>query len=413
MEYGCIGERLTHSFSRDIHARLGSYPYELLEIARSELDLFMRKKEFRGINVTIPYKQSVIPYLDEISPEAKAIGAVNTVVNRGGRLFGYNTDFYGIVSALKKMGVSSLSKKKVLILGTGGTSRTAHAVAEHLGARCIFRVSRTEKEGAISYAEAVSKHSDAEFLFNTTPVGMYPETDEAPLSLAPFSSLEGVFDAVYNPLRTRLVSEALARGISAGGGLYMLVSQAFYASELFFDRKYDPSLLEAAYLETRKSKENIVLIGMPASGKSTQGKRLAEHLGRPFFDADDELTKSVGRSIPDIFEKDGEDAFREAESKTLLALSKKTGCVISTGGGAVLRAENICRLKQNGTLIFLDRSPERLIPTPERPTASDREAIEKRYRERYSLYLAAADIRIDGNGTQNQVFDTIRKELAL
>ncbi len=413
MEYGCIGEHLAHSFSKDIHALLASYPYELREIPRGAFDRFMKKKDFRAINVTIPYKQDVIPYLDEISPEVKTIGAVNTVVNRGGKLYGYNTDFYGIVGALEKMGVSSLSGKKVLILGTGGTSRTARAALEHLGAASILRVSRTARDGAISYEEAAKDHSDASFIFNTTPCGMYPNADESPLSLAPFSSLRGVFDAVYNPLRTRLISEARERGIPAEGGLYMLVAQAFYASELFFDKKYDPSLLGAVYEKILQSKQNIVLIGMPSSGKSTQGERLAKHLGRPFFDADAELARENGRRIPEIFAKDGEAAFRELEGATLAALSAKTGCVIATGGGAVLREENICRLKQNGTLIFLDRSPERLTPTLDRPTAQSREAIEKRYCERYSRYLAAADIRIDGDGTENEVFDAIRKELAL
>ncbi len=412
MVYGCIGEHLSHSFSGEIHARLGSYPYELCEVAKEELARFMTEKAFSAINVTIPYKTDVIPYLDEISDEARAIGAVNTVVNRGGRLFGYNTDFYGIIAALKEMGITTLEGKKVLVLGTGGTSRTACAVAKHLGAREVLRVSRTAKDGAISY-EDLKAHADADFLFNTTPVGMYPSTDGSPVSLALFPSLSGVFDAIYNPLRTRLVSEARARGIVAGGGLYMLVAQAFYASEIFFDKKYDPDLLSKVYKSIVSEKENIVLIGMPSSGKSTVGELLAKALSRPFFDADAELVKTVGRTIPDIFAEDGEDTFRALESETLAALSKRSGCIIATGGGAILREENVLRLKQNGTLVFLDRALGDLLPTPDRPTAKSPEAIEELYRARYEKYLAAADVKTEINGTPSEVCESIRKELSL
>ena len=412
MRYGCIGEHLSHSFSKEIHARLGSYPYELYELKREELPRFMTERSFSAINVTIPYKTDVIPFLDEISDEAKAIGAVNTVVNRGGRLFGYNTDFYGIIAALEEMGVTTLAEKKVLVLGTGGTSRTASAVAKHLGAREVLRVSRKAKEGAVGY-EDLKEHIDADFLFNTTPVGMYPSIDASPISLNLFPKLSGVFDAVYNPLRTRLVSEARARGIAAGGGLYMLVAQAFYASEIFFDKKYNRALLREIYKSIAREKENIVLVGMPASGKSTVGRLLAASLSRPFFDADEELVKSAGRSIPDIFAEDGEGAFRALESETLAALSKNSGAVIATGGGAILKPENVLSLKQNGTLVFLDRALEHLLPTPDRPTAKSPEAIEALYRVRYEKYLAAADARIEANGTPTDVCEKIRKELSL
>ncbi len=412
MRYGCIGEHLSHSFSKEIHARLGSYPYELYEVAREELPCFMTKKDFSSINVTIPYKTEVIPFLDEISDEAKEIGAVNTVVNRGGKLFGYNTDFYGILAALKEMGVTTLEGKKVLVLGTGGTSRTASAVAKHLGAREILRVSRTVRDGAVTY-EDLRLHADTDFLFNTTPVGMYPSIDGSPVSLDLFPNLLGLFDAVYNPLRTRLVSEAKARDIAASGGLYMLVAQAFYASEIFFDKKYNPVLLSEIYKSIVSEKENIVLIGMPASGKSTVGRLLANSLSRPFFDADEELVRSTGRSIPDIFAKEGEEAFRALESETLTVLSRNSGAIIATGGGAILKEENIFKLKQNGTLVFLDRALEKLLPTPDRPTAKSPEAIEALYRARYEKYLAAADVTIEANGTPSDVCKKIRKELSL
>ena len=412
MEYGCIGEHLSHSFSGEIHARLASYSYELCEIPREGLDAFMRRRDFRAINVTIPYKEAVIPYLDEISPEARAIGAVNAIVHRDGRLYGYNTDFYGIVAALGRMGFEDLAGKTVLVLGTGGTSKTARAVAHHLGAS-VYRVSRTAREDAISYEDAVRLHSDASLIINTTPVGMYPSVEGVPIELSRFSCLEGVFDAVYNPLRTRLILEARALGIPAEGGLYMLVAQAFRAVEIFLDATLDPALLETTYQSVLKEKESIVLIGMPASGKSTLGERIARHLLRPFLDADAVLSEREGRKIPDIFKAEGEAFFRDRESETLASLALQNGIVLATGGGAILREENVRRLRQNGRLVFLDRSPEQLIPTADRPTASDREAMLARYRERYALYLQASDVRIPADGSADEVFDIIRKELTL
>ena len=413
MEYGCIGEHLGHSFSKEIHARLASYEYTLREISRDGLSAFMTEKPFKAINVTIPYKKDVIPYLDAITDEAKAIGAVNTIVNHSGKLYGYNTDFYGIKATLLKMGFESLEGKKVLILGTGGTSQTAFAVAKDMGAKEILRVSRTPKGDDISYADAKQLHADAALLFNTTPIGMYPHTDGSPISLDGFDKLEGVFDAVYNPLRTTLVLEARERGIAAEGGLFMLVAQAFYAAEIFLGKKLDPALLHTAFASVQKDKENIVLIGMPASGKTTLGRRLASYLDRPLFDTDEEIVKRDGRSIPDIFEEEGESAFRILEAQAVASPSPQTNCVIATGGGAVLRAENVKNLKKNGTLVFLDRAPEKLTPTVDRPTASNAEAIRRRYKERYGIYTSVADAHIDANGTVDEVFDLIRKELTL
>ncbi len=414
MEYGCIGEHLSHSFSKEIHALLASYSYELCEVEKTALDAFMTKRDFKAINVTIPYKQDVIPYLTEISPEAKAIGAVNTIVNREGKLYGYNTDFYGIVAALERMGFRRLDGKKALILGTGGTSRTAHAVLTHLGASEIYRVSRTGKDGALTYEEALAHHTDAAFLFNATPAGMYPNPDGTPMDLTPFHSLEGVFDAVYNPLRTRLVTEARAKGIKAECGLYMLVAQAFRAVEIFLDKELPVSLLNQAYEKVSASKENIILIGMPSSGKSTLGKALAEKLSRPFFDSDDEIVKQEKRKITDIFANEGEEAFREIEKKAIASLAAKTASVIATGGGAILKEENVKRLKQNGKVIFLDRPLSDLIPTADRPTASSAEAIQKRYQERYAKYLSAADMVLSfPKGDIKKAVEYIRKELSL
>lgn len=414
MEYGCIGEHLSHSFSKEIHAHLAPYSYEICEVQRDLLESFMKKKDFKAINVTIPYKQDVIPYLSEISPEASAIGAVNTIVNRDGKLYGYNTDFYGIVAALSHMGIARLDGKKALVLGTGGTSRTACAVLSHLGASEIYRVSRTGKEGAVTYEEALTRHTDAAFIFNATPCGMFPDTDSAPISLAPFSALEGVYDAVYNPLRTRLITEAHERKIPAACGLYMLVAQAFRAAEIFLGKDLPKELLEKTYQKVSASKENVILIGMPSSGKSTVGKALANLLSRPFYDSDEEIVRHESRSIADIFSTDGEEAFREIEKKIISSLAAKTGAVIATGGGVILKEENVKRLKQNGKLVFLDRPLADLTFTADRPTANCEEAMKRRYEERYEKYLAAADLTLAlPKGNVEETAMRIRKELSL
>ena len=414
MKYGLIGKVLGHSFSKEVHALLADYEYELLELpSEAAVADYLRAKDFAAINVTIPYKETVIPYLDEISPEARAIGAVNTVVNKGGRLYGYNTDFFGIEAALARLGFSRLDGKKALILGTGGTCRTAYAVLTHLGAREVYRVSRTPREGVISYEDAVTRHKDADLIFNATPVGMYPNITGAPISLSHFSRLSCVFDAVYNPLRTTLVAEARARGIASGGGLYMLVAQAVRAVEHFLDVTLPAGALDAAFAKIERDKENIVLIGMPSAGKSTIGKRIAEKTGRPFIDLDAEIVKAAGCDIPTIFRERGEQAFRDLESEVLLDVAKRGCAVIATGGGAVLREHNVRYLKQNGTLCFLDRPLSDLTPTADRPTASDRAAIEARYRERLPIYRAASDRTFPVGEDFSLTANAIIKELSL
>ncbi|MCQ2438911.1 MAG: shikimate dehydrogenase [Oscillospiraceae bacterium] len=409
MKYGLIGEHLSHSYSCEIHALIADYDYELKELAPEEIDGFFREKSFTAINVTIPYKQTVIPYLDEISEEARSIGAVNTVVHRGERLLGYNTDFVGLLSLARKLGVP-LTGKKVLILGSGGTSRTARAVAEKLGAGEILTVSRTARGGGITYEEAVSLHSDAQILINTTPVGMYPQVDGQAISLAPFTALEALLDVVYNPLRTDLVLEAEARGIPAAGGLYMLASQGVAASGYFRDVSIDPAVTDRVFRSVRNDKRSIVLIGMPSSGKSTVGALLARETGKPLFDTDAIITERIGMPIADYFALHGEAAFRELESEVIRELSATGGKIIATGGGAILREANVRALKRNGLVVFLDRSPEKLIATADRPLSSDREALMERYRERYGLYCAAADVRVDGDGTPETVAESVLQE---
>ena len=398
LTYGCIGEHLPHSFSREIHEQIGGYAYALKELTPEELPLFMVARAFRGINVTIPYKQAVIPFLDDIDETARAIGAVNTVVNRNGKLFGYNTDLDGLTRLVRRTGLD-LSGKKVLVPGTGGTSRTASFAAEKLGAREILRVSRTGREGSLTYGDVLRNHTDAEIILNTTPCGMYPEPEAQPLPLDPFTRLQGVVDVIYNPLRSRLVLDARSRGIPAEGGLYMLVAQAVRASEHFLDTVYPEDLADRIYEQILRRKENVVLIGMPGSGKSAVGRILSEKTGKPLADTDRLIVEKAGKSIPDIFRENGEPAFRDLESEVVREVSKQGGQVISTGGGAVLRPENVTALRQNGRLFWLDRNPDDLVPTDDRPLADTDAKMKQLYLEREPVYRAAADEVIHVNGT--------------
>ena len=410
MKYGLIGEKLSHSFSKEIHESLGGYEYEIVEIPRDGLDAFMKKHDFTAINVTIPYKEEVIPYLDFVSDRAREIGAVNTIVNKGGKLFGYNTDFSGMTDLINSAGIE-ISGKKVLIAGTGGTSKTSYAVVRALGAREIYKLSRSEKEGAITYGEAYEKHSDAEIIINTTPSGMFPNIDGLPIDPGRFPRLCGAIDAIYNPLRTKFIQKAESMGAAATGGLYMLVAQGVRASEIFLGKNYPEGATDKIYNEILKSKENIVLAGMPGCGKSTIGRLLAERLGRPFFDLDDEITKAEGKPITEIFAEGGESFFRDIESRVLReSLAHRSGAVIATGGGAILRDENVRLLKQNGRIYFLDRPIEQLMPTPDRPLASSPEAIIKRYKERFPRYCHVSDVHLKTDGIAEHAAEDIGKD---
>ncbi|MBQ1263018.1 MAG: shikimate dehydrogenase, partial [Oscillospiraceae bacterium] len=402
MNYGLIGEKLGHSFSKDVHARLFDYTYEPREIAREDFDVFMKSKDFKAINVTIPYKQMVIPYLDFVDETAKKIGAVNTIVNRDGRLYGYNTDFFGMRALILKNGIE-IENKKVLILGSGGTSKTAYAVAESLGAKEIYRVSRSGRDGSITYADAENCHNDAEIIINTTPAGMYPNIDEAAVDISKFTKLCGVVDAVYNPINTKLVCDAKKRGIKAVGGLYMLVAQAVYAAEHFMNTSIESSRIDEIYKEILSQKRNIVLIGMPGSGKSTIGKILADSLNMSFVDTDEVIVRNEGKAIPEIFSELGEEKFRDMESAAVLEVAGLQHTVIATGGGAVLREKNVQLLSQNGRIYFIDRELSSIVATSDRPLSSNREALEKRYNERYDIYLKSCDVhlKIGDNASEN------------
>lgn len=412
MKYGLIGEKLSHSFSKEIHGLLADYDYELCEMNGSELKRFFEKRDFCGVNVTIPFKQRVIKYLDYIDDAAKSVGAVNTVVNKDDKLYGYNTDVFGLAALVKKCGVD-FTDKKVLILGGGGTSKTALYVAEKSGAGSVFRVSRTEKDGFITYRQATENHTDAEIIINTTPVGMYPENASAPIDTSRFKNLNSVLDVIYNPLKSRLVLAALRRGITAAGGLYMLVMQACRSAELFTEKKISIRKAESIYRSVLRDKQNIVLVGMPSAGKTEVGKRLSAMLNMPFFDSDEEIKKRTGRTPADIINTDTEAVFREIESETLYELSLKNHIIIATGGGAVTREENMINLKANGKIYYIDRPLDLLVSSPDRPLSSSKPAIAALYNARKTLYENAADKTVKNDTDLDSVAKIMKKDFLL
>ena len=409
MDYGCIGEKLSHSFSKEIHNALADYDYQLLELKREELKAFFTERSFKSINVTIPYKLDVIPYLDWISDEAMAINAVNTIVNRNGRLYGYNTDFYGLKGLIERK-VKSFKGKTVAILGSGGTSNTAFAVANSLEAKKVIKVSRKKQEGYITYDELYESYSNCEIIINTTPCGMYPKAGVAAVEVNNFPNIEAVFDAVYNPLKSKLILDAEKKGIIADGGLYMLVSQAAYAVEKFIDTTVSLEKIEEVFNKIYKDKMNVVLIGMPASGKSSVGKELEKLLSKSFVDSDIVLSENAGKTISEIFSEYGEAYFRELEKDTIKNISSENSHIIATGGGAILNYENIENLKSNGRIYFLDRPLSMLLTTDDRPLSSNRTDLEKRYNERYELYRKYADVIIDGSGSVKEVAKRIEAD---
>ena len=383
---GLLGAHLSHSFSPRIHAALADYSYDLFEVEEVALDAFLTGDRFDAINVTIPYKKAVIPYLADITDQARRIGAVNTILRRAdGTLVGHNTDYDGFSDLVRDAG-DSLAGKKVLVLGSGGASLTAVTVAADMGAREVIVISRT---GENNY-QNISRHADAEILVNATPVGMYPNNGASPLSLDALPRLEAVFDMIYNPARTALLLDAEKRGIIARNGLLMLVSQARRAAEFFTGQTVTDKECRAVAEAMERDTKNIILIGMPGCGKSALGTRVAQALGRPFVDADAEIVSRAGVSIPEIFEAEGEAGFRRRETEALADIAKQSGLVIATGGGVVTRPQNLPLMRQNGRIIFLDVPPEGLS-TKGRPLSQAR-SPEALYAERLPLYRAAADI---------------------
>ena len=408
MEYGLIGEKLGHSFSKIIHEMIADYKYELKEIAKENLDAFMSLKDFKCINVTIPYKKSVIPYLDFISEEAKKIGCVNTIINKDGKLYGYNTDYYGLKLLIEKQNVD-LKNKNVLVLGTGGTSLTAKAVLKDLGASNIYQASRKSEEGLISYDDIYNY--DINYIVNTTPVGMYPNNLDKLIEVSKFKNLLGLVDVIYNPLNTNLVLDAKELGIKADGGLYMLIAQAVYAIKLFKNIEIPNSKIDEVYNKLLREKQNIVLIGMPSCGKSTISIELNKRLNKAVYDSDTEIEKIINTTISNFIKSNGETNFRNIESSVIENLSKQNGLIISTGGGVILRMENMINLKQNGLIIFIDRSLELLTPTSTRPLTSNIFDLKKKYNERIGLYRKYADIIIKNDSKIEDAIEEIIRRL--
>ncbi len=410
MKYGLIAERVGHSFSPEIHKKLFGYDYELKAISKDEIDSFMAKKDFQAINVTIPYKETVIPYLDYIDETAKAIGAVNTIVNNNGKLYGYNTDILGLTAMIKYNGIE-IKNKKILVLGSGGTSKTACHTVKKLGCSSVYTVSRTGKDGSLTYDEAIRLHSDADVIINTTPSGMFPDIGKSAVDINSFPNLSAVVDVVYNPLCPKLVIDAKKRGIASCGGLYMLVAQAAFAAEKFVGKAVTPQRIEEIYKEIYSSKENVVFVGMPGSGKSTVGKIIANALNRDFVDTDNLVFEKTGKTPDEIIGASGEKAFRDIESEVVYEASRLQNKVISTGGGAILREINVDLLKENGKIFFLDRPIEDICPTDDRPLSSNLDALKKRYEERYDIYCSCCDHHIKTEKTPNQTAELILEKL--
>ena len=409
--YGCIGEHLKHSFSKEIHNALADYTYDIIEIPREKLEEFATHADFAAINVTIPYKELIIPYLYEIDEHAREIGAVNTVVNRNGKLYGYNTDFYGMKSLLEYANIS-VNGKKVAILGSGGTAKTAFAVTKALGANEILSVSRNKRSGVITYDELYANHDDTQIIINTTPVGMFPDIYSSPVDISKFKNLCGVMDAIYNPLSSALILKAKEMGIPACGGLYMLVTQAIRASEIFLNTEYPKTESKRIFEKIQNEKQNVVLIGMPSSGKSTIGKIISEKLGRTFIDTDSLIQEKSGMEIPDIFSTLGESAFRKMECDVIAEVSKSCNTVIATGGGVILNKENVFNLRKNGKIYFIDRPLAELIPTDDRPLSQDADALKSLYEKRYNIYINACDERILNTESPESVANKIIGEFS-
>ena len=388
MMYGLLGQILGHSYSPFIHSLLGSAPYELVSLPPEELGDFLSKGDFKGLNVTIPYKKAVMPYLDYITPEAAAIGAVNTIVRRQDGLWGYNTDYNGFLYAASRAGIS-FKGKKVLVLGSGGGSAAVQAAARDAGAAEVLTVSRT---GSLNY-ENVYDESGVEIIVNATPVGMYPNNGGRLIELSKFASCCGVLDLVYNPLKTALILDAEQQGLKCTGGLAMLVAQAKYASDLFLGTERPDSVIEPILEKVRQQVQNIVLVGMPGCGKSTLGKKMAAEQEKRFVDTDALVEEKAGKSIPAIFAEDGETAFRALEAEVISAVCKERGQVIATGGGSVLSFDNVRNMRQNGTVVFVKRDIDKL-PVEGRPL-SQKQDLRNMYAERLPFYQKAADITVE------------------
>lgn len=401
LKCGLLGEKLGHSYSPQIHSMLADYEYKLFEKSPEELEAFLKSGEFDGLNVTIPYKKAVMPYCAELSPTAAQIGSVNTIVRRSdGSLYGDNTDAFGFENLIVHNGIE-VKGKKALVLGTGGASVTAQAVLKNLGASEVVVISR---RGEDNY-ENIAKHRDAEIIANTTPVGMYPNNGKAAVDLTQFPKLSGVLDVVYNPARTALLLQAERLGIPCAGGLYMLVSQAKRSCELFTGKSIPDSEIDRIERVLSHQMQNIVIIGMPGSGKTAVSTMLAEKLGRKIFDTDTMVAEKAGVTIPEIFAAQGEAGFRRLETEATAEVGKLSGNIISTGGGVVTVAENYELLHQNGVIVWIERDTNKLARDG-RPISLSSD-LNELYAARLPLYDRFADIKADNNGDINDTVNAI------
>ena len=401
LKCGLLGEKLGHSYSPQIHSMLADYEYKLFEKSPEELEDFLKSGEFDGLNVTIPYKKSVMPYCAELSPTAAQIGSVNTIVRRSdGSLYGDNTDAFGFENLIVHNGIE-VKGKKALVLGTGGASVTAQAVLKNLGASEVVVISR---KGEDNY-ENIAKHADAEIIANTTPVGMYPNNGKAAVDLTQFPKLSGVLDVVYNPARTALLLQAEKLCIPCAGGLYMLVSQAKRSCELFTGNSIPDSEIDRIERVLSHQMQNIVIIGMPGSGKTAVSTMLAERLGRKIFDTDTIVSEKAGVTIPEIFAAQGEVGFRKLETEATAEVGKLSGNIISTGGGVVTVADNYELLHQNGVIVWIERDTNKLARDG-RPISLSSD-LNELYAARLPLYERFADIKADNNGDINETVNAI------
>lgn len=394
MQYGLLGRKLSHSYSPQIHTALAGYTYELFQVEPEDLDAFMQEKNFAGINVTIPYKKAVLPYCSALTEQAKRLGAVNTIVKQpDGSLWGHNTDYFGFQQMVQNSGLA-VCNKKVLVLGSGGAGITASAVLQDMGANAII----ISREGENNY-QRLSLHKDTSVIVNATPVGMYPNTGISPVNLTDFPNLEGVLDLIYNPFKTELLLQAEKLGLVAQNGLYMLVAQAKESAEYFSGSKIPDSRIKEIHKALKQQMENIILIGMPGSGKTTVGTILAESLNRKFVDTDALIVQRVGISIPSFIKQFGVEAFRQEESAVIQDISKQTGLVIATGGGCVTLEENYNPLHQNGKIVWIQRDIASLS-VDGRPL-SQMGNLADMYEARKPLYSRFCDIVINNNATPN------------
>lgn len=401
---GLLGRKLGHSYSPLIHSLLADYEYRLYEREPEALRDFLQNGSWDGLNVTIPYKKDVVPYCQALSPLAKELGSVNTLVRRpDGSIYGDNTDAWGFEQMARRLGVD-YAGKKALVLGSGGASVTVQAVLRHMGAS----VTVISRSGPDNYGN-LERHQDAAVLVNTTPVGMYPNNGQSPVDLDRLPHLEAVLDVVYNPARTKLILDAEARGIPCESGLYMLVGQAVRAAEQFAELEIPREALERVWRQVGAQMRNVILIGMPGSGKTTVGRILAQRLGRKLADADAETERRIGMSIPEYFAQNGEDAFRRAETETLADLGRQSGLILATGGGCVTRPENYALLHQNGTIVWLRRDLNAL-PVNGRPV-SQRDGVQAIYARRRPVYEQFADFAVDNNGSPEDTAEEIIRRL--